>query len=143
MSSFTGYRFLLSLHPSSFILRLHALDEVGRLLSLDEPHVGLAPVAALALVTAHPLDLAADVEEPDFLDLHLEELFDRRFDLDLVRFRVDLEGDDVVAGVAHHRRLLGDDRASDDLVRIHDSSASVRRSSASWLSTTKRALTTS
>src|SRR4051812_35397129 len=124
------------------ILRLHALDEIGRLFSRHEPHVGLAPVAALALVTAHPLDLAADVEEPDFLDLHFEELFDRALDLDLVRFRVDLEGDDVVAGFAHQGRLLRDERAADDLIRVHDSSASVRRCRASWLSTTKRELTT-
>src|SRR6266852_6277405 len=117
------------------ILRLHALDEIGRLLSLFEPHVGLAPVAALALITAHPLDLAADVEEPHFLDLHFEELFDRALDLDLVRLDVDFESEDVVAGIAHHRRFLGDERAPDDLVRIHDSSASVSRCSASWLRT--------
>src|SRR5437773_1489804 len=125
------------------ILRLHALDEIGRLLSRFKPHVGLAPVAALALVTAHPLDLAADVEEPHFLDLHFEELFDCALDLDLVRLRVDLESENVVAGVAHHGRLLGDERTADDLIGVHDSSASVRRCKASWLSTTKRELTTS
>src|SRR5207302_1665404 len=115
---------------------LHALDEIGRLFSRHEPHIGLAPVAALALVTAHSLDLAANVEEPDFLDLHFEELFDGLLDLDLVRLGVDLEGEDVVAGFAHHRRFLGDERTADDLIGVHDSSASVRRCSASWLSTT-------
>src|SRR3954452_18123071 len=88
------------------ILRLHALDEIGRLFSRHKPHVSLAPVAALALGTAHSLDLAADVEEPDFLDLHLEELFDRRLDLNLVRLRVAFHADSVAAGFAHPRRLL-------------------------------------
>src|SRR5229473_5673788 len=136
-----------SIQPSSFLLHssLHALDEIGRFLSLLEPHIGLAPVAALALITAHPLDLAADVEDSHFLDLHLEELFDHALDLDLVCLRVDFEGDGVVfvVLVAKTRRFLSDKRTPDDLVRVHDSSASVRRCRASWLSTTKRALTTS
>src|SRR3954452_14954064 len=91
------------------VLRLHALDEIGRLFSRHEPHVSLAPVAALALVTAHSLDLAADVEEPDFLDLHLEELFDSGLDLNLVRLRVGPKRDGVVTGFAHHCRLLADE----------------------------------
>src|SRR5258706_11428841 len=107
-----------------------------------EPHVGLAPVAALALIPAHPLDLAADVEEPHVQNPHLEKLFDSALDLDLVRLRVDLEGDDV-GTFPQQRRFFGDERAADDLIRVHDSSASVRRCNASWLSTTKRALTTS
>src|SRR5438270_9584543 len=138
MPAEVGLYFLTGIVSSVYrlIRELHALDEIGRLFSRHEPHVRFAPVAALAFVTAHPLHFSADVEEADFLNLHFEELFDRGLDLNLVRLRVDLERDDVVAGFAHHRRLLGDERAADDLVRIHDSSASVRRCSASWLSTT-------
>src|SRR3981081_2368107 len=138
MPAEVGLYFLTGIVSSVYrlIRELHALDEIGRLLSRLEPNIGFAPVAALALVTAHPLDLAADVEEPHFLDLHLEELFDSALDLDLVLLGVALESDDVVAGFAHHRRFLGDERAADDLIGVHDSSASVRRCSASWLSTT-------
>jgi hypothetical protein len=64
---------------------LHALDELGRLLSLLEPDVGFAPVAALADEAAHALHLSANVEDADFFDLDLEELFDGLLDLDLVR----------------------------------------------------------
>src|SRR6476620_9908223 len=119
MPAEVGLYFLTGIVSSfiAYIRALHALDEIGRLFSRHEPHVSLAPVAALALVTAHSLDLAADVEEPDFLDLHLEELFEGRLVLNVVRFRVALERDDVVAGFAHHRRLLGDQRAADDLIR--------------------------
>src|SRR4051812_3360652 len=118
MPAEVGLYFLTGIVSSVYRLarELHALDEIGRLFSRHEPHVGLAPVATLALITAHSLDLAADVEEPDFLDFHLEELFDRALDLDLVRLGVDLEGEDVVAGFAHHRRFLGDERAPDDLI---------------------------
>ena len=76
-------------------VRLHALEELGRLLAFLEPDVGLAPVAALAAAAAHPLHLSADVEEADLFDLDLEQLFDGLLDLDLVGVRVDLEGDDV------------------------------------------------
>src|SRR6185295_4980129 len=65
---------VLSFSPS---WALHAFDEVRRLLALFEPHVRLAPVAAPAGVTAHPLDLSADVEEANLFDLDLEQLFDR------------------------------------------------------------------
>src|SRR5207248_11515181 len=108
-----------------------ALNEVGGFLPFLQPHVRLAPVAALSFVPPHPLHFAADVEETDFVDLDLEELLDGVLDLDLVRVRIDLEGDDVGAGLAHQRRLLRHQRTADDLVRVHDSRASVSRCSAS------------
>src|SRR5688500_8142104 len=46
-------------------LGLHALDELGRLLAGLEPHVGLAPVAALAGPAAHAFHFTANVEEAD------------------------------------------------------------------------------
>src|SRR5689334_7504068 len=74
---------------------LHALDELGRFLAFLEPHVSLAPVATLAFPAAHALHLSANVEEADLFDLHLEQLFDRALDFDLVGFAIDFEGDDV------------------------------------------------
>src|SRR6202008_2081313 len=68
----------------SAVLELNALDELGRLLSVLEPDVGFAPVAALADEAAHPFHLSADVEEADLFDLDLEKLFHGLLDLNLV-----------------------------------------------------------
>src|SRR5436305_13188309 len=111
---------------------LHAFDKVRSFPSLFEPHVGFAPVAALAGVAAHPLHFATDVEQPDVVDLYVEQLLDGVLDLDLVGLDVDLEGDDVRSGIAHHGRLLRHQRTADDLIRVHDWSASVSRCRASW-----------
>src|ERR671938_1121276 len=111
---------------------LHALDEVRGFLPFFQAHVGFPPVAALSRIPPHPLHFAADVEEADLVDLDLEELLDRVLDLNLVRVRIDFEGDDVRSRLAHQRRLLCHERPADDLVRIaHDWSASVSACSAS------------
>src|SRR5205823_12119255 len=100
----------MSACSSSSLPWLHALNEVGGFLPFLQSHVRLAPVAALSRVAAHLLHFAADVEEADLVDLDLEKLLDRVLDLDLVRARIDLEGDNVSAGLAHQRRLIGDVR---------------------------------
>src|SRR5262249_52066354 len=101
---------------SSFAL--HAFDEIRRFFARLETDVRFPPVALLADAAAHPLLLAADVEETHFGDLDVEELFDGVLDLDLVGLGVDLEGDGVAAALAHHGRLLRDQRAADDLIRV-------------------------
>src|SRR3954468_13377445 len=53
----------------------------------------------------------------DLDDAHVEELLDRLADLRLVRIRVDAERVLVVRG--EHVALLADDRADDDLARMH------------------------
>src|SRR4051794_12677687 len=54
---------------------------------------------------------------PNLDDAHVEELLDRLADLRLVRVRVDAERVLVVRG--EHVALLADDRADDDLARMH------------------------
>src|SRR5438045_9120468 len=111
---------------ASCLVHLHSLDKVRSFLSGLEPHVSLAPVAALAFEFAHALHLSANVEEANLIDLHVEELLDGVFDLDLVSLRVDLERNDVRL-LAEGGALLRPQRPAYDLIRVPFSSSSVSR----------------
>ncbi len=74
----------------------------------------LLPVRALAEVATEALLLAPNHHRADLLDAHVEQRLDGLLDLDLGGVLADLEG----VGVRRfglHRRLLGQERADDDL----------------------------
>src|SRR3954462_4709606 len=122
--------------------RLHPLEELDRLLALGEPHIGLLPVRAAPDETPLPPHLAVTVGDPDLGDLDLELGLDRALDLDLVGVPRHFERDDVLL-FPQSRRLLGDQRAADDLLDSHFASTSTRRFSASSLTTNSERSTTS
>src|SRR4051794_26577269 len=121
---------------------LHPLEELDRLFTLREAHVGLLPIGTAPDEAALPAYLAVDGGDADLGDLHLELRLDRTLDLDLVGASRDLEGDDVLL-VAQLRRLLGDQRAADDLLDSHFASTSTRRLRALSLTTSTERSTTS
>src|SRR5512141_2417496 len=95
------------------------LEVFDRFLAFAEPDVGLFPVFRLARVAADAADLARLHLRPDLGDLGLEQLLDGPLDLDLVGAPGDLEADDP-ARCLDPGRLLRDQRADDDFVRVFD-----------------------
>src|SRR5437899_8458596 len=122
----------MSVCMSSVPWFLDSLDEVRSLFSLFQSHVRFAPIATLSGVAAHALHFSADVEHAHFRDFHFEQLFYRALHFELVGVGIHLESDDVCSFFAQQRALLGDQRTPDDLIRVHDCSASVSCCSAVW-----------
>src|SRR5688572_25606090 len=105
---------------------LDSLEELD-LRALGEPDVGLLPVRAAPQPAALAARLAVRPGDPHLFDLGLLELaLHGALDVDLVRARVDLEGDDVV-GLLHVHHLLGEQRPADDLLEPHRVSTSTSR----------------
>src|SRR5512144_1731123 len=141
-----GLYFLIAILDS-----LEELDVVaGR-----QRHERFLPRRPAAGEPAHPLLLAAHHERADVGDGDLEQRLHGAADLDLVRVASDLEHDLLcvgfafgmalrrAAGLAKTRRLLGEERALDDGLRVaHDYSApaegfraAVIDATAAWVNT--------
>src|SRR5262245_39904003 len=115
---------------------LHRLEILDRLLARLERHVGLLPVGAAPLVAADALALAPGVLRTDARHLHLEQRLDRLTDLHLVGATIDPERQDRPL-LLQERRLLGDQRRDDDLVRTsHGRRTSATRPAAASVRTT-------
>src|SRR4051812_28281913 len=95
---------LQALEDRDLVARAHLHDRL-----LPRPRAAGGQPAALGL--------GLDRGGPHLDDAHVEELLDRLADLRLVRVRVDAERVLVVRG--EHVALLADDRADDDLARMH------------------------
>src|SRR6186713_560269 len=91
LAGLVGFLFLIA-------IALHPLEELDRLLALDQPDVGLLPLRTVALETSLTTLLALEAGDPDLAHLALELRLYRLLDLDLVGVQIDLERDDV--GVA-------------------------------------------
>src|SRR5512143_2561432 len=92
---------------------LRVVEEVDAL-TLDEGHVGLLPVRPAAGMATDAAHLAEQVEGADLLDLDLEQRLDGVPDLILVGIAANAE-DELIAELADHRALLGDQRRGDDV----------------------------
>src|SRR5688572_30326111 len=96
---------------------LRLLEELDAL-PLGQRDVGLLPCRTPADVPSHAAALAEEARRAHPLDLDAEELLHRLADLDLVRLGLHAQHD-LVAGLGNERALLGDDRAADDVGRLH------------------------
>src|SRR6266542_6984288 len=105
---------------ASFFL-LCPFQELGDFLARAELHVGLLPVGALTDEAPLALHLAVRDRGPDALDFRAEQLLDGALDVDLRRARRDLEHERA-AVFTQQRRLLGDERAADNVCLFHVSS---------------------
>src|SRR5215831_17632953 len=97
---------------------LDALEKLDRLLAGREPHVGFLPILALPQEAPHPLPLSFAIGHPNIGDLDAEERGHSARDLDLVGTPGDLEADGS-RRLLEAGRLFRDQRASDDLLRLH------------------------
>src|SRR5262249_11165201 len=114
---------------------LHEVDLVARSQRDDR----LLPVGTTADVTAHALQLPFERRGADVRHLDVEDLLDRRADLDLVGVRMHAEGHRVVLFLLLHA-LLGHEGPDDDLASApaHRASASSSARSAARSNTTWR-----
>src|SRR4051794_20473415 len=106
---------------------LQALEDRD-LVARSHLHDRLLPRARAAGGQPAALRLGLHRGGADLDDAHVEELLDRLADLRLVRVRVDAER--VLVVRREHVALLADDRADDDLARVHGYAASPSVSSA-------------
>src|SRR5215467_10677377 len=83
-------------------------------LTLFQGHNRAFGIGGAAIATAEGLPFAAAAQRVDALDLNVEQLLDRFFDLRLSRVHGDLEYDLVEFG--RIGRLLGGERRNDDVV---------------------------
>src|SRR4029077_4300693 len=106
---------------SALLGRLERLEDRDRvaLAQLDD---GLLPLPRATGGLTAALGLGLDRGGADRHHLHVPELLDGLADLGLVSTVVDAEG--VLAGLGEHERLLGDDRADDDLAGVHYAASS-------------------
>src|SRR2546426_6790803 len=115
---------------------LCAFEELRHFFAFAQLHVGLLPVRAAAGKAPLSLHLAVRDARPDAVHLGAEQLLDGPLDLHLVRARRDLKHDRP-AVFAQDRRLLGDERAPDDVGDLDaHASASWSFSNAPFVATT-------
>src|SRR5689334_18706141 len=115
--------------------RLGAFQELRDLLAVAEADVGLLPVRALPREAALTLDLAVHRRGAHAVDLGVEERLDRLFDFDLGGRHRDVEHDRLPVLFLQDGRLLGHERAADDVGESHRR-ASCRRSMAALVAIT-------
>src|SRR6266540_5718887 len=106
-------------HSAFAIWHLRSFKELRNLLALAKLDVGLLPVGALA--DEPPLALHLPVRHcgPHRFDLRPEQLLDRALDVHFRGVGRDLEHERP-AGLAQQRRLLGDQRAANDICLFHN-----------------------
>src|SRR5262245_41484324 len=104
---------------------LRTLEELRHFRAGLEPNPRLLPVRALALEPALALELAVLDLRPHGGDLRVEQLFHGAADVHLGGVHGDLEHNDL-ALLAGNRRLLCNERASDDLCGLHPSTSCSR-----------------
>src|SRR5690554_1170878 len=130
-----GRYFLVGMsNPPSLREALELLD----LLTGLEGHDGLEPLLRAAGEAAHPLRLAAHLDEVHLRDVDLEDRLDGLLDLHAVGPRVHVER--VLAGLHGHYGLLGQDRREDHVVRVHRAASPSNRAASA---TTRSARSTS
>src|SRR5436309_5743727 len=107
---------------STFGIPLGSLQELRDLLALAQLHVRLLPVRSLAGEAPLPLDLAVRDRGADRVHLRPEQLLDRALDVHLRGVGRHLEHERAAA-FAQRGRLLGDQRAADDVCQFHNVSS--------------------
>src|SRR5438128_3704945 len=113
---------LFDIRHATFGIPLGALQELRDLLALAQLHVRLLPVRSLAGEAPLPLDLAVRDRGADRVHLRPEQLLDRALDVHLRGVGRHLEHERAAA-FAQRGRLLGDQRAADDVCQFHNVSS--------------------
>src|SRR5581483_4397711 len=106
-----------------FLIGILNLREVGHLLALLQPHVGLFPIGTIAGETAAAAQLAFERRRADFRDFHLKKLFDGGFHRGLGGFLRHLEAQRALFVFLGHA-LFGDAGAEEYGMDVHVASAS-------------------
>src|SRR5262245_46995407 len=101
------------------MVELRPFQEFGNLRALAELHVGLLPVGPAARVAPLPLHLAVRDAGADAVHFRSQQLLDGAADLRLVGARRHVKHQRA-AVLAEDRRLLGDQRAANDIREFHD-----------------------
>src|SRR6476469_900663 len=122
---------------------LRALEELRHLLAVAQPHVGLLPIRTLAREASLTLDLAMRHGRAHAGHLRAQQLLDRLLDLHLGGVDVDAEHQRLLVLLLEERRLLADQRPSNDIRELHQANASCSRSSAVRVAITRVASITS